>query len=109
VIAKVRRASDVWWVDVLLTQPEETLGQRKRIALEVLIEETEGLNHVDEIATASTRWRPLALLSELLKYDFATHGLNKVVTDEMMAASSGVRGLALGVPVPAGLRRADPA
>jgi len=39
----------------------------------------------------------LALLSELLNYDFAKHDLDDVVTDEMMAASSGVRGLAMGV------------
>jgi FMN-dependent oxidoreductase (nitrilotriacetate monooxygenase family) len=39
----------------------------------------------------------LALLSELLNYDFARHDLDDVVTAEMMAASSGVRGLALGV------------
>ena len=55
IVPKVRRARDVWWVDVLLTQLEETLGLRKRIALEALIEETEGLQHVDEIATASDR------------------------------------------------------
>ena len=55
IVPKVRRARDVWWVDTLLTQLEETLGLRKRIALEVLIEETEGLQHVDEIATASDR------------------------------------------------------
>ena len=39
----------------------------------------------------------LTLLSELLNYDFARHDLDDVVTAEMMAASSGVRGLALGV------------
>ena len=55
IVPKVRRARDVWWVDVLLTQLEETLGLGKRIALEVLIEETEGLQHVDEIAAASDR------------------------------------------------------
>src|SRR5487761_572463 len=55
IVPKVRRARDVWWVDVLLTQLEETLGLRKRIALEVLIEETEGLQNVDEIARASDR------------------------------------------------------
>ena len=55
IVPKVRRARDVWWVDVLLTQLEETLGLTKRIALEVLIEETEGLQNVDEIATASDR------------------------------------------------------
>ena len=55
IVPKVRRARDVWWVDTLLTQLEETLGLRKRIALEVLIEETEGLQYVDEIAAASDR------------------------------------------------------
>ena len=39
----------------------------------------------------------LALLSELLNYDFARHDLDDVVTEEMMAASSGIRGLAMGV------------
>lgn len=39
----------------------------------------------------------LTLLSELLNYDFAKHDLDDMVTEEMMAASSGIRGLALGV------------
>jgi citrate lyase subunit beta / citryl-CoA lyase len=55
IVPKVRRARDVWWVDVLLTQLEETLGLHKRIGLEVLIEETEGLENVGEIARASDR------------------------------------------------------
>jgi citrate lyase subunit beta/citryl-CoA lyase len=55
IIPKVRRARDVWWVDVLLTQLEETLGLQKRIGLEALIEETEGLENVSEIARASDR------------------------------------------------------
>ncbi|GAA5156711.1 CoA ester lyase [Pseudonocardia eucalypti] len=55
IVPKVRRARDVWWVDVLLTQLEQTLGLTKRIALEVLIEETEGLEHVGEIARSSPR------------------------------------------------------
>lgn len=55
IVPKVRQARDVWWVDTLLTQLEQALGLRKRIALEVLIEETEGLQHVDEIAAASDR------------------------------------------------------
>jgi citrate lyase subunit beta/citryl-CoA lyase len=55
IVPKVRRARDVWWVDVLLTQLEETLGLTKRIGLEVLIEEVEGLQNVDEIARASDR------------------------------------------------------
>ena len=40
---------------MLLTQLEETLGLGKRIALEVLIEEVEGLQNVDEIARSSPR------------------------------------------------------
>ena len=55
IVPKVRRARDVWWVDVLLTQLEETLGLTERIALEVLIEETEGLENVGEIVRASDR------------------------------------------------------
>lgn len=55
VVPKVRRARDVWWVDVLLTQLEQTLGLEKKIALEVLIEEVEGLQYVDEIAHSSDR------------------------------------------------------
>jgi FMN-dependent oxidoreductase (nitrilotriacetate monooxygenase family) len=39
----------------------------------------------------------LALLSELLNYDFAKHDLDDVVTDEILAASSGIRGLSMGV------------
>ncbi|MET8534282.1 CoA ester lyase [Streptomyces sp. NPDC005065] len=55
IVPKVRTARDVWWVDVLLTQLEETLNLRKRIALEVLIEETGGLQNVAEIARSSNR------------------------------------------------------
>jgi FMN-dependent oxidoreductase (nitrilotriacetate monooxygenase family) len=39
----------------------------------------------------------LALLSEVLNYDFAKHDLDDPVTDAMMEASSGIRGLAEGV------------
>lgn len=55
IVPKVRAARDVWWVDVLLTQLEQILGLTKRIALEALIEETEGLQNVAEIARASDR------------------------------------------------------
>ena len=55
IVPKVRSARDVWWVDVLLSQLEQTLGLTKKIALEVLIEETEGLENVGEIARASPR------------------------------------------------------
>ncbi len=55
IVPKVRRARDVWWFDVLLTQLEAKLGLSHRIGLEVLIEEAEGLTNVAEIARASDR------------------------------------------------------
>jgi FMN-dependent oxidoreductase (nitrilotriacetate monooxygenase family) len=39
----------------------------------------------------------LALLSEVLNYDFSKHELDDVISDEMMAASGGIRGLAQGI------------
>ena len=55
IVPKARTARDVWWVDVLLTQLETKLGLTKRIGLEVLIEESEGLANALEIARASPR------------------------------------------------------
>lgn len=59
IIPKVKAARDVWWVDVLLTQLEETLGLTGRIGLEVLIEEVEAMINVEEIAVASPRLEAL--------------------------------------------------
>lgn len=55
IVPKARTARDVWWVDVLLTQLETKLGLAKRIALEVLIEESEGLANAVAIARSSDR------------------------------------------------------
>jgi len=55
IVPNARSARDVWWVDVLLTQLETKLGLTRPIALEVLIEEAEGLANAAEIARASTR------------------------------------------------------
>src|SRR2546425_9180368 len=55
IVPKARTARDVWWVDVLLSQLEGKLGLEKRIALEVLIEDAEGLANAVEIARASDR------------------------------------------------------
>jgi citrate lyase subunit beta/citryl-CoA lyase len=55
IVPKARTARDVWWVDVLLTQLESKLGMRKRIGLEVLVEEAEALVNAVEIAKASDR------------------------------------------------------
>ncbi|HVC69327.1 MAG TPA: CoA ester lyase [Acidimicrobiales bacterium] len=55
IVPKARDARDVWWVDVLLTQLEDKLGLSKRIGLEVLIEEAEGLGNAMAIARSSDR------------------------------------------------------
>jgi citrate lyase subunit beta/citryl-CoA lyase len=61
IVPKARRARDVWWFDVLLTQLEAKLGLTKRIGLEVLIEEAEGLSNATEIATSSPRLEAIIL------------------------------------------------
>lgn len=55
IVPKARSAHDVWWVEVLLSQLELKLGIAKRIGLEVLIEEAEGLTNAAAIARASDR------------------------------------------------------
>jgi citrate lyase subunit beta/citryl-CoA lyase len=60
IVPKARSARDVWWVDVLVTQLETKLGLPPgRIALEALIEESEGLANAHEIAKASPRLEAL--------------------------------------------------
>jgi citrate lyase subunit beta/citryl-CoA lyase len=59
IVPKARTARDVWWFDVLLTQLEAKLGLRRRIALEALIEDAEGLANAVEIARASERLEAL--------------------------------------------------
>jgi citrate lyase subunit beta / citryl-CoA lyase len=55
IIPKVKAARDVFWVDTLLTQIETRLKRKRKIALEVLIEEVEALINVEEIARSSPR------------------------------------------------------
>lgn len=54
-VPKVLSGKDVYFVDTLLNQIEETLGLTRRIGIEALIEEVEGLAAVEEIAASSTR------------------------------------------------------
>lgn len=54
-MTKVMRASDVAFVDTLLNQIEAKLGLQRRIGIEVLIEEVDGMMNVEEIARASQR------------------------------------------------------
>jgi citrate lyase subunit beta/citryl-CoA lyase len=59
IVPKIKTAKDVWWVDVLLTQIETRLGAKKRIGIEVLIEEVEAMINAEEIARASPRLEAL--------------------------------------------------
>ncbi|TCP45045.1 beta-methylmalyl-CoA/L-malyl-CoA lyase [Tamaricihabitans halophyticus] len=62
IIPKVRYPRDIWFADDLLTQLEASLGLAPgRIGLEVLIEETEALSCVEQIAAASPRLEALIL------------------------------------------------
>lgn len=62
IVPKVKGPRDVWFVDDLLTQLEVKLGlDQGRIGLEVLIEETEALARVEEIAACSNRLEALIL------------------------------------------------
>ena len=55
ILPKARTARDVWWADVLLTQLDAKLRLDRRIGLEVLIEEAEGLANAVDIARSSDR------------------------------------------------------
>ena len=59
VVPKVRRPEDVYVVATLLDQMEDATGIADPIGIEVLIEETEGLQRVDDIAGASDRLEAL--------------------------------------------------
>jgi len=61
IVPKVKAPRDVWFFDTLLSQLERQLRLEKRIGLEVLIEETEGLARVEEIAACSPRLEALIL------------------------------------------------
>ena len=54
-IPKVGTASDVYAVDMLLTQIEQAKGYRKKIGLELIIETALGMQNVEAISAASKR------------------------------------------------------
>jgi citrate lyase subunit beta / citryl-CoA lyase len=62
IVPKVKAPRDVWFVEDLLTQLEHKLDlEHGRIGLELLIEETEALACVEDIAAASPRLEALIL------------------------------------------------
>ncbi|MEM9278207.1 MAG: CoA ester lyase [Pseudomonadota bacterium] len=54
-VPKIGTASDVYAVDMLLTQIETAMGFKKRIGLELLVESALGIQNISEIAAASDR------------------------------------------------------
>lgn len=54
-VPKVGTASDVYAVDMLITQIENATGAKKRIGLELIIESALGMANIDAIAGASKR------------------------------------------------------
>lgn len=58
-IPKVGNASDVYAIDVLVTQASQAVARRKRIGLEAIIETVAGLTNIDAIAAASPRLESL--------------------------------------------------
>ena len=61
VLAKTQKAADVLFVHTLLDQLEQKLGLTKRIGIEALIEDVQGMTHVDAIAACSNRLEALVL------------------------------------------------
>jgi citrate lyase subunit beta / citryl-CoA lyase len=61
IVPKVKAPRDVWFVETLLDELEADLGLDHRIGIEVLIEETEALARVEDIAAASPRLEALIL------------------------------------------------
>lgn len=58
-LPKARSASDILWLDVLLSQIEKKLKLQKRIGLEAIIEEVGGMIEVENIARCSPRLEAL--------------------------------------------------
>ena len=54
-VPKVGTASDVYAVDMMLTQIEDAMGMKKRIGLEHIIETALGMQNIHDIAAASER------------------------------------------------------
>lgn len=61
IVPKVKAPRDVWFVDTMLDQLEAKLRLSRRIGIEALVEETEALARVEEIAACSTRLEALIL------------------------------------------------
>lgn len=54
-IPKVGHAGDLYAIDMLVTQASESVGRKKRIGLEAIIETVAGLTNIDAIVQSSVR------------------------------------------------------
>ena len=54
-IPKAGTAADIYAVDMLVTQIEQSEGRKKPIAFQIMIETAQGMANIDEIAAASPR------------------------------------------------------
>jgi len=61
ILPKIKAPRDVWFFETLLAELEKKLRLKKKIGLEALIEETEALSRVEEIAGCSPRLEALTL------------------------------------------------
>jgi citrate lyase subunit beta/citryl-CoA lyase len=61
ILPKVKAPRDLWFFETLVAQLEQKLGLKRRLAFEALIEETEALTCVEEIARCSPRLEALIL------------------------------------------------
>jgi malyl-CoA/(S)-citramalyl-CoA lyase len=58
-VPKVGNGSDIYAIDMLITQASNHVGRKKHIGLEVIIETVSGLTNIDAIASASRRLESL--------------------------------------------------
>lgn len=61
ILPKIKAPRDLWFFETLVEQLEAKLGLENRVAFEVLIEETEALARVEDIAACSPRLEALIL------------------------------------------------
>jgi citrate lyase subunit beta/citryl-CoA lyase len=73
IVPKVLNAADVIFADTLISQIEMKMNLKRKIGLEVLIEEVEGLQNVEEIASSCPRLE--AVIFGMGDYS-ASHGID---------------------------------
>jgi citrate lyase subunit beta/citryl-CoA lyase len=84
-MTKVQTAADILFADKLLNQMEKKLKMKRRIGLEALIEEVEGMQNVDEIAACTSRL-------ECLVFGMGDFSASMGVTNKNIGASDAYPG-----------------